>query len=162
MLLPPREPTTISADVSRGPGVPISHLTHQWHTLYDRGRKIFPALGAASSATFWYVAWALRETQPRRACYYAAAATATMGIMPFTVLCMHAVNKTLTEHATRDDAAAAEGKEAMKLSEAELARREREDVEALRLLRRWSCMNLIRGAMPLVGAVLGVYATVFA
>jgi hypothetical protein len=32
----------------------------------------------------------------------------------------------------------------------------------LGLLRRWACLNLVRGTLPLVGAVLGVYAAVFA
>lgn len=85
-----------------------------------------------------------------------------MCIMPFTVLGMHRVNSQLNAHATRDDKAVAEGREAMKLSEAELAKREREDSEALGLLRRWACLNLVRGVLPLVGAALGAYVTVFA
>lgn len=88
-----------------------------------------------------------------------AAATATAGIVPFTLGAMQKVNNKLTDHATRDDAAVAEGREAMKISEAELARRERDDAEALRLLRWWSCLNFARGLLPLVGAGIGVYAT---
>lgn len=162
MLTPPRKPTTVPADLPPGPGVPITHLTHQWLTLYNRGKKTFPPLAGASASAFMYLAWALRETHPSRACGYAAAATATLCIVPFTILGMHRVNSRLTGHATRDDKAVAEGREAMKLSEAELARREREDAEALGLLRRWACLNLVRGTLPLVGAVLGVYAAVFA
>mgnify|MGYP002380317289 CR=1 FL=1 len=85
-----------------------------------------------------------------------------MGIMPFTLLAMKKVNDKLAAHATRDDAALAKGKEAMKLNEAELATREREDIDALDLLRRWCGLNLVRGMLPLVGAVIGVYATIFA
>lgn len=89
------------------------------------------------------------------------AALVTVSIVPYTVVFLQSVNNKLNEHATRDDAAMAEGREAMKMSEQELARREREDMEVPGLLRKWSCLNLVRGAMPLVGALVGVYATVF-
>lgn len=89
------------------------------------------------------------------------AAAVTLSIVPYTVVFMQTVNNKLAAHATRDDAAVAEGKEAMKMSEQELARREREDMEVLGLLRKWSCLNLLRGVMPLVGSVVGAYATIF-
>lgn len=89
------------------------------------------------------------------------AAAVTVSIVPYTVVFMQTVNNKLAAHATRDDAAAAEGREAMKMSEQELARREREDMEVLGLLRKWSCLNFVRGVMPLVGAMAGVCATVF-
>lgn len=93
-----------------------------------------------------------------KSCAYVVASVATMGIVPFTLIAMRRVNNKLAAHATRDDKAVAEGREAMKMSEAELARREREDDEALGLLRRWESLNFLRGIFPLVGAGVAVYA----
>ena len=83
-----------------------------------------------------------------------------MSIAPFTIMVMGETNTKLKAHATRDDAAVAEGTESMVVSPQEKAKRAREDVEVLRLLQHWSQLNLIRAALPLVGASIGFYAAV--
>lgn len=122
---------------------------------------MFPVIAASSSAAYGYLSWALWDKEHHKACSYMIAGLVTVSIVPYTVVLMQTINNKLNAHATRDDAAMAEGREAMKMSEQELARREREDMEVPGLLRKWSCLNMIRGTMPLVGALVGAYATVF-
>ena len=72
---------------------------------------------------------------------------------------MKGTNDRLMAHATRDDKLVAEGKEGMKMGEAEVAGRARQDAEVVGLVKRWSGLHFVRGLMPLVGAVIGVYAS---
>ena len=72
---------------------------------------------------------------------------------------MHGVNGRLKARATRDDASLAEGKEGMVMGEEEVAKREREDREVLGLLCKWAWLNGIKALFPLVGAVVGLCAT---
>lgn len=78
----------------------------------------------------------------------------------FDGLVMHGVNGRLKARATRDDASLAEGKEGMVMSEQEMAKRGREDEEMLGLLCKWSWLNGMKALFPLVGAMVGLYATV--
>lgn len=71
---------------------------------------------------------------------------------------MKGVNGRLEGHARRDDKARAEGEEGMKMSEQERAKRGREDMEALRGLRRWMWLNGVMAVFPLVAAGAGFCA----
>lgn len=68
---------------------------------------------------------------------------------------MKRTNDRLRAHAARDDAALAEGTGGMVLSEAEKARRAREDDEVPELLWNWARLNICRSLFPLTGAVIG-------
>lgn len=68
---------------------------------------------------------------------------------------MRGVNGRLEGHATRDDKARAEGEEGMKMSEQEVAKREREDQMALRGLGRWVWLNGVMAMFPLGTAGIG-------
>jgi len=83
-----------------------------------------------------------------------------MSLVPFTGLFMMETNRALKAHATRDDAASAEGLEGMVVSPQEKAKRDREDEEVLEVLWYWSKLNLVRALFPLVGAGIGFYAAV--
>ncbi|EKV07553.1 hypothetical protein PDIG_63910 [Penicillium digitatum PHI26] len=163
-----RYPPSATRPFQDTPGTSTAHMTHQWFDLYDRGSKIFPGISAVSSLASLYALWVLRDS-PTPApdvfgsswstCYLLAVGV-TMSIAPFTIMVMGETNTKLKAHATRDDAAVAEGTESMVVSPQEKAKRAREDVEVLRLLQHWSQLNLIRAALPLVGASIGFYAAV--
>lgn len=91
---------------------------------------------------------------------YLLAIGLTMGIVPFTLVAMSKTNAKLRAHATRDDAAGAEGTAGMVVSEKEKAKRARDDSEIPGLLRHWAKLNLIRASLPLLGAGIGFYAAV--
>lgn len=76
--------------------------------------------------------------------YYLAAAL-TVGIAPFTLGVMWPTNTKLKEFAQKEYVAGAEGDE-------------KEAVEVQGLLKKWSCLNAVRGALPLVGAAVGAAA----
>lgn len=168
LILPARRPPSATLPFHDTPGTSTTHLTHQWFDLYNRGSRIFPGISAVSSLANLYALWALRDS-PTPApdifgsswstCYLLAVGF-TLGIAPFTGIFMQKTNAKLMAHAKRDDAAIAEGTEDMVLSSQEKAKRTREDSEVIELLQHWSQLNLIRAALPLVGAGIGFYAAV--
>jgi len=72
---------------------------------------------------------------------------------------MLSTNARLEARATRDDKVEREGKEGMAMSAEEEARRAREDREVPGLIRKWAFLNTIRGLFPLLGAAIGMAAT---
>ena len=161
LLVPARQPSSAVLAAQPVPGTPIPHLTHQWLDLYERGKILFPSLALVASLANAYLAWTLRNVPTRTSvgyCWstlYVTAIVTTMSIVPWTLLVMTNTNKQLRSHATRDDAALAEGIKGMVMSEEEKAKRAREDANVPALLQRWSKMNFCRGLFPFVGAVIG-------
>ncbi|OJJ39475.1 hypothetical protein ASPWEDRAFT_25307 [Aspergillus wentii DTO 134E9] len=158
LTLPAHKPPSSASLIQITPGAPISHITHQWLYIFSRGKQIFPDLAAISSTAHVYLAWA--DSRESNSVCYALAAAVTMAIVPFTLTVMYPTCRGLENHATRDDAAEVEGKEGMVTSDQEVAKRAREDQEALVLLRRWSGLNAVRALFPLTGAVIGFCAAV--
>ncbi|GAD93348.1 hypothetical protein PVAR5_1958 [Paecilomyces variotii No. 5] len=145
------------------PGSTLSHVTHQWLNVYDKGKLMFPSVALTSALAYSYLAYTLRHTARggKVARLYLIAAATTMTIVPYTLAVMLPVNKRLQAHATRDDAAEKEGKEDMATSAEEEAKRTREDREVPGLLETWTYMNAGRSLFPLAGAVVGITAALF-
>lgn len=168
LTIPSRHPSSSVLPYHEKPGTSAAHLTAQWLDLYDRGKKIFPGLAGVSSLANLYALWKLRDSpSPAPAIFgsswstcYALVIASTMSLVPFTGLFMMETNRALKAHATRDDAASAEGLEGMVVSPQEKAKRDREDEEVLEVLWYWSKLNLVRALFPLVGAGIGFYAAV--
>lgn len=97
---------------------------------------------------------------PRQTGWYILAAVIMLGMIMFDRFVMGATNSLLEAHATREDASMAEGKEGMAMSEQEMAKRAREDEEALGLLTRWAWLNGVKALFPMLGGVVGLYAVV--
>ncbi|KAJ5960239.1 uncharacterized protein N7479_007389 [Penicillium vulpinum] len=170
IIIPARRPPGATLPFQDTPETPTAHLTHQWLDLYTRGSKIFPGISAVSSLANLYALWTLQNSPTPgpdilglgsswSTCYLLAVGV-TMSIVPFTLTAMKKTNAKLKAHATRGDAADAEGSESMVVSPQEKAKQAREDSEVLELLQRWSKLNLIRATLPLIGAGIGFYAAV--
>ncbi|RHZ48587.1 DUF1772 domain-containing protein [Aspergillus thermomutatus] len=118
-----------------------------WANIYTCGKTQNPPIAAATAAVFFYLAWSVREgtalsllTARNSGLLYGVAGVLTGGIIPFTLACMMGTNRSLEAKVGSKDEI--EGT--------------RTDVETL--LRRWGVLNAVRGALPLVGAVVGVLA----
>ncbi|KAL4803068.1 hypothetical protein BDV18DRAFT_49314 [Aspergillus unguis] len=128
---------------------PASLLAKQWRDMYNAGKTQNPPIAALSAAAFAYLAYAIHSGKGAAATHavlapkyavelYAAAAALTAGIVPWTLAVMRGTNKALQGVADE------EGKS--------------DDGEVKELLKRWSVLNAIRGALPLLGAVAGFLA----
>ncbi|KAI9878901.1 MAG: hypothetical protein M1830_010205 [Pleopsidium flavum] len=141
-------------------------LARQWRLAYSIGSTIAPPLALLSSTAYTYLAWTLSSTpltvnHPRGE-WYAFAAAATVGVVPWTLGVMRGVNGLLKERAGRAEQAegkGARGEIGKGEGEGEVEV-EREGEEGTRsLLDRWGTLNLLRGLLPAVGTALGVWAS---
>lgn len=161
LALPARRPPGATIPSIEVPGTPIAHLTHQWLDVYERGKGIFPPIAIVASLANGYLAWTLRDipvpatTGQSWTSFYVTAIVVTLGMVPWTLTAMKNTNNRLRAHATRDDAAAAEGTEGMVVSAAEKVRRAKEDGDVPGLLWKWAELNFCRSLFPLVGAAIG-------
>ncbi|KAJ5629201.1 hypothetical protein N7528_002858 [Penicillium herquei] len=167
LAIPARQPVSTTIP-SYKPGTPIPHLAHQWLDLFNRGKTTFPAIAVSASIANGYLAWVFRDTPaPDSALMgwgwsgcYATAIASTMGMVVWTVTMMKSTNDRLTEIATREDAAVAEGTKGIVVGAHEQVKRENEESEVPALLKTWADLNLCRAVFPLIGAVLGIYSIV--
>ncbi|KAJ5889922.1 DUF1772-domain-containing protein [Penicillium tannophilum] len=123
-----------------------SLLTKQWRALYEIGKKKNPPIAAAVASSLAYLAWSVRQGGPlykktvySRSGLYLAAAVLTVGIVPYTLICMTGTNSALM-------------KKAESTSDA--------DKEVPDLVERWNTLNLGRSVFPLAGAICAVVATI--
>ena len=169
LALPARRPPGATSPAHEVPGTSIPHLTHQFVDVYERGKGIYPPLAVAASLANGYLAWALRDapspmTSPTGqswTTFYVTTIVVTLSMVPWTLTAMKRTNDRLRARAARDDAALAEGTEGMVLSEAERARREKEDDDVPGLLWNWARLNICRSLFPLTGAVIGFCGAVW-
>jgi len=118
---------------------PISISTPVFNELYTRGAATLVPLcifSAFCSASIAYLLPSQREL-------WVIAAVATIAQLPWTVLGMMKTNNRL-------NAIAANTNEQEKASKAEV----------VGLLRQWAWMNIVRGLLPLVGGMAGLWAVV--
>jgi hypothetical protein len=150
-----------SGPARQNPGTPIAHLSHQWLDAYNRGFSIYPPTAIVASLAHSYLAWVLRDAPAPTAVncswsgIYVTAAVTTVAIVPWTLIVMWPTNVKLKAHATRDDAALAEGTKEMVVSDQEKAKRAREDEEVPALIKKWEELNFYRSLFTLAGAVIG-------
>ncbi|MCJ1257721.1 hypothetical protein MMC24_005547 [Lignoscripta atroalba] len=134
---------------------PSTLLVHQWRRIYERGVATAPPLAAMSSLSFAYLAYQSQasplSTDDSRAQLYALAALATLCIVPYTLVFMRSVNAKLLAKAGQTSIAN------LKEDIDEGAVLEGESVKEL--VDWWAVLNFGRGIFPMVGAVLGLFAS---
>lgn len=136
------------------PLTPASHLTHQFLNIYNKGKILFPSIAVTSVLLYSYVAYALRDVRNGRLSrLYLAAASLTIGVVPYTIGLMMPTNKLLEAHATRDDNGNASVDQKDQKEKDEV--RQAQDREVPALLEKWTRLNAVRGVFPLLGAALG-------
>ncbi|KAL9125952.1 MAG: hypothetical protein Q9217_004912 [Psora testacea] len=128
-------------------------VVRQWNKSFDVGKVVHPGIAMISIIAYGYLAYQMKGTlDQHKAELYGICALSSIMIWPWTMVGMMPTNKKLFRK--NDEAAAVSGNE--DITEVGLPKGE----SAKELIDRWSTLNLVRGFMPLVGAVLGVWATV--
>ncbi|PLB39875.1 DUF1772 domain-containing protein [Aspergillus candidus] len=117
-----------------------------WRAMYERGKAQNPPIAAVTAVALGYLSWAVRAgsrlaplVRGGAGMLYGAAAVLTVGIVPWTMVGMSVTNGKLLE-----------------LADGKGKGKERE-VEGL--LERWMGLNAVRAALPLLGGVVGFWAS---
>ena len=127
-------------------------MVRQWRVSFDRGKILNPAIDLVSVVSYGYLAYRLYGTLNHpKAEMYGLSALATLAIFPYTWFVMMGTNKKLFRKL--DEMKGLDVSE--KATEVGLAKGE----SAKELVDRWGILNVGRGAFPLVGAVLGLWAS---
>lgn len=121
-------------------GIPAAKLIPQtsaqtWAEVFRCGIALMPKVAATVAAAWGYAAYDARSRGDSWTGYVAAGAL-TVSIVPFTLIFMGKTN----------DALHLAAKGASTLGSAQVAE----------LLDRWGSLNLVRSALPLLGAVTGL------
>ena len=125
---------------------PQALLLRQWKHFFDIAKLLSPGTGIVTALTYVYLAFNV----PAAARAYAAAAGLSIATMPFTVFFIFPTNNAL------DGALhAAEAKKSGKGS----AEGAVSDEEARRLVAKWGALNWVRALLPIMGVVVGAWAT---
>ena len=113
--------------------------------MYERGKAQNPPIAAVTAVALGYLSWAVRAgsrlaplVRGGAGMLYGAAAVLTVGIIPWTMVGMSVTNGRLI--------AVADGKGG-----------EKKEVEGL--LEKWRGLNAVRAALPLLGGVVGFWAS---
>ncbi|KAL1965742.1 hypothetical protein VTN77DRAFT_5242 [Rasamsonia byssochlamydoides] len=148
------------------PATPPSQLLNQWLYIYNNGKKTFPYIVTGSALAYLYLAYVLRNRTSTSSggifsgstlssCkLYLAAAVATFGAIPYTLVVVEGTIKRLQALARQDDGGGGGGGEQKGEKEGKLE-------EVPRLIARFGQLNLVRSIFPLVGAVVGVVAALW-
>jgi hypothetical protein len=120
-----------------------TQLYRQWVTMYGHGHQVLPGLAIITAGLYARIALSLRSTT-RPWSLFVLAGLATVAIIPFTLVFMVPTNDLLfaLEKGTE------KGQGGMSI------------MDAKELVLWWSRLHLMRSVMPLVGAVIGVFAVV--
>lgn len=117
------------------------HIVRQWSRLYHYGHIYLPALCVSTCGVYLYGAFNKRTAKSPQWSRYAAAAVATITMVPFTWLVMVPTNNTLF------------GLEESGSGSGSGSRADRGFVRELVI--KWAWMHVARSLTPLVGAFLG-------
>lgn len=127
-------------------------MARQWQASFNRGKIINPAIAILSSLTYGFLSYKLYGTLNHyKAEFYALSAALVLGIWPWTLLVMWPTNEKLfKKYEEMKNLSVQE-----KATEVGLVNGE----STKELVDRWGMLNIGRGLLPLVGAVLGTWAT---
>ena len=130
-----------------------SHIAiRQWKLSFDRGIVINPAIALLSSATYGFLSYRLYGTlNHQKAELYALSAAFILSIWPWTLLLMSSTNGKLFKKYEE----AKEPNAHEKLAEVGVA----EGETTKELIKKWGALNIGRGVLPFLGAVLGTWAS---
>ncbi|KAK4691861.1 hypothetical protein P7C71_g5232, partial [Lecanoromycetidae sp. Uapishka_2] len=127
-------------------------LVRQWQLSFDRGKIVNPAIAIVSACTYFWLSWSLYGgLNHPKAEMYALSAICTLGIWPYTIFGMMSTNKKLFKKY--------EEMKGLSLSEKATEVGLPKGESTKELVDRWGALNVGRGFLPLVGAVLGLWAT---
>ena len=131
---------------------PAPLSARQWQASFDRGKIINPAIALVSGISYGVLSYNLYGTLNHfKAEMYALSAVSVLSIWPWTLLVMWPTNvKLFKKYEDMKNLSIEE-----KATETGLARGE----STKELMDYWGLLNLGRGLLPLVGAVLGTWST---
>lgn len=130
---------------------PGSLGVRQWQKMFDQGKVAAPPVAMFSSAAFAYLAYKLSKTlNQTKGELYGLAALSTLSIVPYTLVLMRSVNGKLLNKANdlKD----------MSLDDIVTNLNDSEESEK-ELIDWWGTLNFGRGLLPLVGTMVGAWAT---
>ena len=122
------------------------NLAKQWLALYDRGKLLGPTLGVVGGVSWFTVATLqYRHYLPWKLAAFVGAMA--IGHIPFTGAFMLDTNNKLMEY---------EKKTRQETEQVSI-----EEVNRVReLVDKWGALNVVRGCLPLVGFLVGVWSVV--
>jgi hypothetical protein len=130
---------------------PGSLGVRQWQKTFNQGKAAAPPIAMLSSAAFAYLAYKLSKTlNQTKGELYGLAALSTLSIMPYTLVVMRGVNGKLLNKAN--------DLKAMSLDDIATNLNDSEE-SAKELIDWWGTLNFGRGLLPLVGTIVGAWAT---
>ncbi len=127
-------------------------MVRQWKVSFDRGKIINPGIALVSAISYGYLAYRLYGTLNHpKAEMYGLSALGPLVIFPYTIFGMKSTNRKLLKKL--EEMKGLDVGE--KATEVGLAKGE----SAKELVDRWGILNVGRAMFPLVGGVLGLWAT---
>ncbi|EOA85726.1 uncharacterized protein SETTUDRAFT_169632 [Exserohilum turcica Et28A] len=130
-----------------------NQLFHQWTRVYHYGNQLIPGIAIGTFLLYTFACFQRRTAErPKSWRLLALAGLVTVSIIPFTLLIMKPTNDKLfhLESVTRTAKPAEHaGVKAIELKEAE------------ELVVWWASMHAVRSTFPLIGAIIGIVATLW-
>jgi len=120
--------------------VPSQALAQQWEGIYTRGKALGPRVALISLVGYGYLAYE-RRSRGEPWLGYVAGAALSIGIVPFTLICMSSTNGKL-------------------LAVASGAAKTVSETTVRELAMKWKGLNLMRSVFPLAGAIIGFWSLV--
>lgn len=118
-------------------------IFREWERMYHYGHQVLPALSITTALLYSYTAWQ-RKARGRQWAQYLLAAGVTVAMIPFTLMVMVPTNDKLF---------------ALELASRTATTEFSSLDEARGLVIGWSRMHVIRAFSPLIGAAIGLTAT---
>ncbi len=120
--------------------------------MFDRGKVTAPPIAMVSSAAFGYLAYRLSKTlNQTKGELYGLAAISTLSIVPYTLIFMRGVNGKLISKSDDPNNMSLDDIVANLNKDGEESTKE--------LIDWWATLNFGRGLLPLVGTIVGTWAT---
>ncbi|KAL9101876.1 MAG: hypothetical protein Q9163_002921 [Psora crenata] len=133
--------------------LPHPLVVRQWKKSFDIGKIVQPGIALISMTAYGYLAYKMKGTlNHHKAELYGLCALSNMFIWPWTMIVMMPTNKKLFQKNYEATAISGSGE----IAETGLEKGE----SSKELINWWATMSIVRGVVPLVGAVLGLWITI--
>ncbi|KAK3984369.1 hypothetical protein QBC44DRAFT_375279 [Cladorrhinum sp. PSN332] len=117
---------------------PVPVMLKQWNSTFIQGRKSMPVLSALAALGYWYLA--AKTKSPK---LFGAAGALSVGIVPYTYVCMMKTNLELV-------------KREREVNESQATLTEAVEKSSKWLVDSWGMLNLGRAGMMILGFGLGL------
>jgi hypothetical protein len=128
---------------------PTPLILKQWGHLFDTGRKTGPPIGMTAAASFFYLAYALKEDRFKFLGYLVAGGL-SVGIVPYTLLVLMGTNRKLLSK-VEETRALGKGESMVEVGLGKET--------AHRLVDWWGVLNVGRGLILAAAGVVGAWTT---